>query len=282
MGSSFPPCPPPRYFTPSILQLAGVGNQAALLLAMLPALTNALGTLVGMRAIDRAGRRRLLLASIAAVAVALAALGSAFLAAERHSPAVLASDGSSDGSGGGGGSTCPAAAADCTACLRSGCGFCGGSGGDLMAPGACMAMSAQQAAAADSSSAELGGCAPPARLFLHGCPSRHTWLILLCLVTYLAAFSPGAAAHRPLFCEQQGLPACLGSELLRVARVGATHSCLARMLPSSPAGLGPVPWAVNAEIYPLQVRGIATGGRGQGGHGRGVSKMRRFRQPLGP
>ncbi len=25
-------------------------------------------------------------------------------------------------------------------------------------------------------------------------------------------------------------------------------------------GLGPVPWAVNAEIYPLAVRGLATGG----------------------
>ncbi|EFN54539.1 hypothetical protein CHLNCDRAFT_8066, partial [Chlorella variabilis] len=126
------------YYTPSILQLAGLSNQAALLLSMAPAATNALGTVVGMRCIDRFGRRRLLLSSIAAVVLALAALGGAFLAAERHSP----------------------------------------------------------------------------RLFLHGCPSRYTWLILACLVAYLAAFSPG---------------------------------------------LGPVPWAVNAEIYPLAVRGVATG-----------------------
>lgn len=189
-----PPCC--RYYTPSILQLAGVGNQAALLLAMLPALTNALGTLVGMHAIDRTGRRRLLLTSIAAVAVALAALGSAFLAAERHSPAVLSSSGNSGGSNGSGAtipsSTCPAAAADCTACLRQGCGFCGGRAEDLMAPGVCLALTAQQAAASEGgSSGGPGGCDAPARLFVHGCPSRHTWLILFCLVAYLAAFSPG-------------------------------------------------------------------------------------------
>ena len=36
-----------RYYTPSILQLAGVANQTALLLALAPAATNALGTVVG-------------------------------------------------------------------------------------------------------------------------------------------------------------------------------------------------------------------------------------------
>ncbi|PRW45452.1 Inositol transporter 1 [Chlorella sorokiniana] len=87
--------------------------------------------------------------------------------------------------------------------------------GDLLAPGVCLALSAQHDASPEGgSSGAPGSCAAPARLFLHGCPSRHTWLILCCLVAYLAAFSPG---------------------------------------------LGPVPWAVNAEIYPLQVRGLATG-----------------------
>ena len=199
-----------RYFTPSLLQLAGVGNQTALLLAMLPALTNALGTLVGMRVIDRCGRRRLLLSSIAAVALAMAALGSAFLAAERHSPPVLLPAGGSSGSSG----TCPAAAADCTSCLRHGCAFCGGTGGDLMAPGACLALSLQHAEAAGPATAAAAVCEAPAQLFRHGCPSRYTWAVLACLVAYLAAFSPG---------------------------------------------LGPVPWAVNAELYPLPVRGVAMG-----------------------
>ena len=203
-----------RYYTPSILQLAGLSNQAALLLSMAPAATNALGTVVGMRCIDRFGRRRLLLSSIAAVVLALAALGGAFLAAERHSPRVAH---------GGGNATCAAAAAlpDCTACLRHGCGFCGGGGGggDLLAPGSCLALDPQQQQQGQQQQGQgqgqqQGPCPPPGQLFLHGCPSRYTWLILACLVAYLAAFSPG---------------------------------------------LGPVPWAVNAEIYPLAVRGVATG-----------------------
>lgn len=191
-----------------------MANQTALLLSLLPAATNALGTVVGMRAIDRHGRRRLLLSSIAAVVVALAALGSAFLAAERHSPAVLPSNGSSGDAGAG--NTCPSAAADCTACLRQACGFCSGSlagSGDVMAPGTCASLSQQQQQAGDAA-VGAGVCVPPSQLFLHGCPSRYTWVILGCLVAYLAAFSPG---------------------------------------------LGPVPWAVNAEIYPLEVRGVATG-----------------------
>ncbi|KAL4419136.1 hypothetical protein ABPG77_002649 [Micractinium sp. CCAP 211/92] len=198
------------YYTPTILQLAGLPKQAALLLALVPSGTNALGTLVGLRMIDRHGRRRLLLSSIAGVVLALAALGSAFLAAERHSPAVLP-----DGTGSGGGSMCSAASGpggsapgSCTVCLRRGCGFCGAGGGDIMQAGTCLALRAPPGAE------EHPGCDPPRQLFLHGCPSRYTWLILACLVAYLAAFSPG---------------------------------------------LGPVPWAVNAEIYPLAVRGVATG-----------------------
>jgi SP family myo-inositol transporter-like MFS transporter 13 len=42
------------YYTPAILELAGFHNkQTALLLALLPAGVNALGTLVGMACIDR-------------------------------------------------------------------------------------------------------------------------------------------------------------------------------------------------------------------------------------
>lgn len=175
---------------------------------------------MGLRAVDRQGRRRLLLTSIAAVVLALGTLGSAFLAAERHSPAVLP-DGGAAVPG-----TCPAAGVtDCTACLRSGCGFCGGGGGaaggsaagagGVLAPGTCLALATQPDTQQQQQQGEEAGvCPPPHQLFMHGCPSNYTWLILACLVAYLAAFSPG---------------------------------------------LGLVPWAVNAEIYPLAVRGVATG-----------------------
>lgn len=46
------------YFTPAILELAGFRDKrSALLVAMAPAAVNALGTVVGMWLIDRAGRR---------------------------------------------------------------------------------------------------------------------------------------------------------------------------------------------------------------------------------
>ena len=46
------------YYTPAILQLAGIKHKrTALLVALVPAAVNAGGTLVGMAAIDRYGRR---------------------------------------------------------------------------------------------------------------------------------------------------------------------------------------------------------------------------------
>jgi MFS transporter, SP family, solute carrier family 2 (myo-inositol transporter), member 13 len=50
--------PQVMYYTPAILQLAGVTDKrTALLVALIPAAVNAGGTLVGMAAIDRCGRR---------------------------------------------------------------------------------------------------------------------------------------------------------------------------------------------------------------------------------
>ena len=47
-----------QYYTPAILELAGFrSTRTALLLAMLPAGVNSVGTLVGMWQIDRQGRR---------------------------------------------------------------------------------------------------------------------------------------------------------------------------------------------------------------------------------
>lgn len=50
------------YFLVSILSLAGISdNRMALLVAMGPAAVNAIGTIIGMAMIDRAGRRQILL-----------------------------------------------------------------------------------------------------------------------------------------------------------------------------------------------------------------------------
>lgn len=48
-----------QYYTPAILELAGLrDNRTALLVAMLPAAVNSVGTLVGMWQIDKCGRRQ--------------------------------------------------------------------------------------------------------------------------------------------------------------------------------------------------------------------------------
>ncbi|BDA45323.1 probable inositol transporter 2 [Coccomyxa sp. Obi] len=183
------------YYTPVILELAGVHNKrTALLVAMAPAAVNALGTAVGMVTIDKCGRRKLLLSSLCGVTLALLLLGGAFKVSEMHAPRVALT-----------GSSCPARPlpGTCAECLRQGCIFC---------------ESAASAAASGLCMAKGDGCTagPEEEYFENsaGCPSGFMPLVLAGLLLYLAAFSPG---------------------------------------------LGPVPWAVNAEIFPSQVRGFASG-----------------------
>lgn len=182
------------YYTPAILALAGFRDKrTALLVAMLPAAVNSVGTLVGMWQIDKCGRRKLLLSSMAGVVAALGLLGYAFHLAEGDSPSVIP----------GALSTCPAP--DCATCLHEACTFCG-SIANPMAPGVCIAAK-EQCPAVGSDQQEM-------HAYSSGCSSHYNWLIIGSLMLYLAAFSPG---------------------------------------------MGPVPWAVNAEIYPAQVRGLGSG-----------------------
>lgn len=66
------------YFTPVILSSAGIEGRQVLLMSMLPALTNAAMTLVGIWAIERMGRRKLLLSSLVGVALSLGLIGALF------------------------------------------------------------------------------------------------------------------------------------------------------------------------------------------------------------
>ena len=195
------------YFAPTLIQAAGVRDpRTALLVALVPAGVNAAGTVVGGMVIDRWGRRRLLLTSLACVVVALVALGGAFHAAETHSPLV--------GSGFLENEDSQCAAASCAQCLRQGCGFCATPSQALEAQetsGACLSMDTAHQAC---SSIEAAGGGGGGTLFTAGCPNPFSIATLLLIVLYLAAFSPG---------------------------------------------VGPIPWAVNSEIYPLEVRGLATG-----------------------
>ena len=73
------------YFTPVILSSAGFGvGRRAILISLLPAATNALSTLIGIWAIERFGRRRLLMSSLAAVSCTLLLIGALFNAQARY------------------------------------------------------------------------------------------------------------------------------------------------------------------------------------------------------
>ncbi|KAF0891772.1 hypothetical protein E2562_010960 [Oryza meyeriana var. granulata] len=68
------------YYSPTIVQMAGfTSNKLALLLSLTVAGMNAAGTIVGIYLIDRCGRRRLALTSLAGVVVSLVILGMAFI-----------------------------------------------------------------------------------------------------------------------------------------------------------------------------------------------------------
>nr|CAD1836996.1 unnamed protein product [Ananas comosus var. bracteatus] len=135
------------YYSPTIVQMAGFSsNQLALLLSLIVAAMNAVGTVVGILLIDRCGRRRLALTSLSGVTLSLLILSAAFF-------------------------------------LQS----------------------------SDLTSALCGSAA------LHtstACGNRLGWFAVAGLALYIAAFSPG---------------------------------------------MGPVPWAVNSEIYPEAYRGVCGG-----------------------
>ncbi|PHT46514.1 Inositol transporter 1 [Capsicum baccatum] len=68
------------YYSPTIVQMAGFkSNQLALLLSLIVALMNAMGTIVGIYLIDHFGRKKLALTSLSGVIVSLILLAVAFV-----------------------------------------------------------------------------------------------------------------------------------------------------------------------------------------------------------
>eukprot|EP00850_Spirogloea_muscicola_P017304 SM000147S01123 [mRNA] locus=s147:254042:256127:+ [translate_table: standard] len=187
------------YYSPSIVELAGyAAHRTALLLSIVVASMNALGTVAGIVLVDRCGRRKLVTWSLYGVVVALAVLAAGFQLAALHSPAAASGAPTAD-------LACAWEAKTCTGCLQHHCGFCAAHD-DEMLPGMCMVQ--------NSTSEAVCVQAQGGHWYTQGCPSRYGWLALVGLTLYIAAFAPG---------------------------------------------MGPVPWAVNAEIYPLRLRGMAGG-----------------------
>ncbi|XP_062096693.1 probable inositol transporter 2 [Humulus lupulus] len=176
------------YYSPTIVQLAGfASNQTALLLSLVTAGLNALGSVVSIYFVDRTGRKKLLVISLCGVIVSLGLLSAVFHQTTTHSPAVSTSATSHFGN-----YTCPdyssagagAGTWDCMKCLKASkpdCGFCA-SANDKLLPGACLI----------SNDTVKDMCKKEDRLwYTRGCPSKLGWLALVGLALYIIFFSPG-------------------------------------------------------------------------------------------
>lgn len=118
------------YYSPAIIQLAGfASNQTALLLSLVTAGLNALGSVVSIYFIDRTGRKKLLIISLFGVIISLGLLSAIFHETASHSPQVSSTETSHFSN-----VTCPDYGSlagndrtwDCTKCLKASpsCGFC--------------------------------------------------------------------------------------------------------------------------------------------------------------
>ncbi|KAI5591923.1 hypothetical protein POPTR_004G133420v4 [Populus trichocarpa] len=165
-----------------MVQLAGfASNQTALLLSLVTAGFNALGSIVSIYFIDRTGRKKLLIISLFGVVISLGLLSGIFRETTTHSPIVIATESSFAAY------TCPdyssvtnAAGWDCMKCLKAShpdCGFCS-SASDKLLPGSCLISNST----VRKSHREW---------YTRGCPSKYGWVALIGLTLYIIFFSPG-------------------------------------------------------------------------------------------
>ena len=224
-----------RYYSATIIKMAGVEKDTvAIWLAAAVAFGNFIFTVVGVYLVERSGRRKLLLGSLAGVIFALLFLSGGFLVVRLQTPAVVYDDALAANS------TC-GAYSDCHRCtLNAHCGFCYIKDGSYRAlNGSCQAaMASEKGAAAGEKSVWWNSsysdydpdvkCVPafaennPEVFSSNGtleatwvfdyCPARYAYITIVGLVVYIMMFAPG---------------------------------------------MGPMPWTINAELYPSWARSTA-------------------------
>lgn len=191
------------YYSATILQMSGVRDvKQAIWLSAVTSASNFLFTLLGVWLVDRAGRRRLTIGSLIGTFVSLLVLSVGFLLSAQSSPPVTlpVPDNTTDCS----------THSFCEGCmLDPACGFCYAQNLSSVVDSSCVAVDQDS-----SDHAAHGRCSnqtsDPGLVWAYNfCPSSSSWIVLLGLILYLAAFAPG---------------------------------------------MGPMPWTVNAEIFPLWAR----------------------------
>ncbi|KAH9327269.1 hypothetical protein KI387_007447, partial [Taxus chinensis] len=179
------------YYSPTIVQLAGfASNTLALLLSLITSGLNALGSILGMYLIDRTGRRRLAIVSLAGVIVSLAMLTGVFHYARIHSPLVTRLENFGNQSS----LACPAFVRShnarpwqCDRCVNTGCGFCKAqtSFQGHNSFGTCLVKNKTSEHMCDNLHHS------DSSWFTSGCPNRFGWMAIIGLAAYICFFAPG-------------------------------------------------------------------------------------------
>ncbi|CAI0374368.1 unnamed protein product [Linum tenue] len=167
---------------------AGFASKSvALSLSLITAGLNAFGSIVSMLFVDRYGRKRLMIISMAGIIFFLIFLSVVFIEASSHAPKV----GSIESVLFGANSTCSAYAGatssaaagkwSCMTCLKAKCGFCSNKASEYH-PGACLV----------DSKHNRDLCLGEDRVFFEqGCPSKFGILAVVFLGLYIVSYSPG-------------------------------------------------------------------------------------------
>ena len=192
--------------------MSGVqGDQAAFWLAVVIYFGNFTFPFVGLYLVEKLGRRKLLLGSLAGVTVCLFLCGGAFYMAKQHDAAITFNERAISNIS----NNCPATGF-CLDCLgvQENCGFCyAKDSSNNPIYGSCVPIHVSSS----ENTAAFGRCSRKDHSVTwsyQACPYKHAWLATLALVLYIAAF---------------GL------------------------------GMGPLPWTINSEIYPLWARSTGYG-----------------------
>ena len=221
-----------RYYSASIIQRAGFSDQDAIWLASIPAFGNFIFTIVGLLLVDRIGRRKLLLGSMAGVVIALALLGGSFYAMDSESLRAT-----------------PLKRSECDfhscgACVgNSQCGFCVEHLNSSYLNGTC------------SRAKEIDGkMKSKYRTPNKTCALYSEHIDHITSYVYLSQDTQlDVASHDPMDPPRKWYFNSCPDNRLAPLTIVVLFLYIAFFAP----GMGPLPWTVNAEIYPTWARSTA-------------------------
>ncbi|XP_050411789.1 proton myo-inositol cotransporter isoform X1 [Patella vulgata] len=174
------------YYSASIIKMAGISNEhEAIWLSAVTSSINFIFTLVGVWAVDRFGRRPLILTSLLGVIISCIVLAVGFQLAAINSPHVSQYEMIGDNS------SCTRYSY-CENCIEdTSCGFCFTESGEGRTNGSCLSTRST-----DNTHSIYGRCnntdLPGDLVWAYEyCPTSYSWIILLGLVLYLMCFAPG-------------------------------------------------------------------------------------------